>query len=51
MENGLATWDLLYTPSHRQDSTYHGFFNTSCEALAGMRNNFYIPIGYEHILN
>ena len=29
---------LLYTPSHRQDSTYHSLCYTSCGALAGMRN-------------
>ena len=30
---------LLYTPSHRQDSTYHGLCYTSCGALAGTRNS------------
>ena len=30
---------LLYAPSHRQDSTYHGLCYTSCGALAGMRNS------------
>ena len=30
---------LLYAPSHRQDSTYHGLCYTSCETLAGMRNS------------
>ena len=30
---------LLYTPSHRQDNTYHGFCYTSCGALAGTRNS------------
>ena len=25
---------LLYAPSHRQDSTYHGLYYTSCGALA-----------------
>ena len=30
---------LLYTPSHRQDNTYHGLCYTSCGALAGTRNN------------
>ena len=29
---------LLYAPSHRQDSTYHGLCYTSRGALAGMRN-------------
>ena len=32
----LAAWGLLYAPSHRQDSTYHG---QRCGALAGMRNS------------
>ena len=31
---------LLYAPSHRQDSTYHGLCYTSRGALAGTRNNF-----------
>ena len=30
---------LIYAPSHRQDSTYHGLCYTSRGALAGMRNN------------
>ena len=30
---------LLYAPSHRQDSTYHGLCCTSRGALAGMRNS------------
>ena len=30
---------LLYAPSHRQDSTYHGLCYTSCGALAGARNS------------
>ena len=30
---------LLYAPSHRQDSTYHGLCYTSRSALAGMRNS------------
>ena len=30
---------LLYAPSHRQDSTYHGLCYTSRGALAGTRNN------------
>ena len=29
---------LLYAPSHRQDSTYHGLCCTSRGALAGTRN-------------
>ena len=30
---------LLYAPSHRQDSTYHGLCYNSHGALAGTRNN------------
>ena len=30
---------LLYGPSHRQDSTYHGLCYTSRGALAGTRNS------------
>ena len=30
---------LLYAPSHRQDSTYHGLCYTSRGALAGKRNS------------
>ena len=30
---------LLYSPSHRQDSTYHDLCYTSCGALAGTRNS------------
>ena len=30
---------LLYAPSHRQDSTYHGLCYTSCGALARTRNS------------
>ena len=32
----LAARDLLYAPSHRQDSTYHGVYYTSREAMAEM---------------
>ena len=35
----LAARVLLYAPSHRQDSTYHGLCYTSHGALAGMRNS------------
>ena len=31
----LAAKDLLYAPSHRQDTTYHGLCYTSRGALAG----------------
>ena len=30
---------ILYAPSHRQDSTYHGLYYTSRGALAGTRNS------------
>ena len=30
---------LLYAPSHRQDSTFHGLCYTSRGALAGTRNS------------
>ena len=33
----LASRVLLYAPSHRQDSTYHGLCYTSCGALAGTK--------------
>ena len=35
----LAARFLLYVPSHRQDSTYHGLCYTSRGALAGTRNS------------
>ena len=35
----LAARALLYAPSHRQDSTYHGLCYTSHGALAGTRNS------------
>ena len=35
----LAARALLYAPSHRQDSTYHGLCYASRGALAGTRNN------------
>ena len=38
----LAARDLLYTPSHRQDSTYQVLWYTSCEALVGMRNSSWV---------
>ena len=34
----LAGWDVMYAPSHRQDSTYLRLCYTSCAALAGTRN-------------
>ena len=41
----LAARVLLYAPSHRQDSTYHGLCYTSRGALAGTRN---ISMGSPH---
>ena len=35
----LAARVLLYAPSHRQDSTYHGLCYTSRGALTGTRNS------------
>ena len=35
----LAARVLLYAPSHRQDSTYHGLCYPSRGALAGTRNS------------
>ena len=35
----LAARVLLYAPSHRQDSTYHGLWYTSHGALAGTRKS------------
>ena len=35
----LAARVLLYAPSHRQDSTYHGLCYTSHGELAGTRNS------------
>ena len=34
---------ILYAPSHRQDSTYHGLCHTSRGALAGTRNSSMRP--------
>ena len=39
----LAAKVLLYAPSHRQDSTYHGLCYTSRGALAGTRNSSVDP--------
>ena len=36
---------LLYEPSHRQDSTYHGLCYTSRGALAETRNSSMCPAG------
>ena len=36
----LTAMVLLYAPSHRQDSTYHGLCYTSRGALAGTRNMY-----------
>ena len=35
----LAVRDLLYEPSHRQDSTYFDLCETSRRTLAGTRNS------------
>ena len=35
----FSLMDLLYAPSHRQDSTYHGLCYTICGALVGTRNS------------
>ena len=35
----LTAMVLLYTPSHRQDNTYHGLCYTNRGTLAGMRNS------------
>ena len=35
----LAARGILYVPSHRQDSTYHGLCYTSRGSLAGTRNS------------
>ena len=42
----LAARVLLYAPSHRQDSTYHGLCYTSGGALAGTRNS---SMGLPHV--
>ena len=34
---------LLYAPSHREDSTYHGLCYTSRGTLAGTRNSLHLP--------
>ena len=39
----LAARVILYAPSHRQDSTYHGLCYTSHGALAGTRNSSITP--------
>ena len=36
---GLAARVILYAPSHRRDSTYHGMCYTIRGALAGTRND------------
>ena len=41
----LAARVLLYAPSHRQDSTYHGLCYTSRGALVGTRNILGIRLG------
>ena len=39
----LAASDLLQAQSHRQDSTYHGFYYTHCKGWSGMRNSSMSP--------
>ena len=39
----LAARDILYAPSHRLDSSYHGLCYTSRGALAGTRNSSMSP--------
>ena len=41
----LVGWNLLYTSVHKQDSTYHGLYYSSCGALAGTRNSSMSPPG------
>ena len=43
----LAARVLLYAPSHRQDSTYHGLCYTSRGAMAGPRNSSMGPPPHE----
>ena len=42
---------LLYAPSHRQDSTYHGLCYTSRGALAGTRNSIVDEISNTFFFN
>ena len=44
----LTAMVLLYAPSHRQDSTYHGLCYTSRGALAGTRNSSIGPHTLTH---
>ena len=39
----LAARDLLYAPSHRHDSTYHGLCYTMRVTRAGTRNSSTVP--------
>ena len=45
----LAARVILYAPSHRQDSTYHGLCYTSRGTLAGTRNSSMGPRMFRHI--
>ena len=45
----LAARVLLYAPSHRQDSTYHGLCYTSRGALAGTRYEFLNATNYMYV--
>ena len=42
----LAARDILYVPSHRQDSTHHSISYTSCGALAGTRLSWQMNTPY-----
>ena len=43
----LTARAILYAPSNRQDSTYHGLCYTSCGVLAGTRNSSDDPSHHE----
>ena len=42
---------LLYAPSHKHDSTYHGLCYTSHGALAGTRNTVVTGVKWNHLWN
>ena len=44
----LAARDILYAPSHRQNSTYHNLCYTTCGALTGMRNRSVLCLSLIH---
>ena len=47
----LAAMVLLYTPSYRQDSTYHSLCYTSRGALAETRNSSTVQLGVTELLS